>query len=49
MFGSKIILGILIGVFVVPAVALDPIGTFNTFQGVVTKLVELGGVIGGSV
>lgn len=49
MFGSKIILGILIGVFVVPAVAIDPVGTFNTVQGVFTKLIELGGVIGGSV
>ncbi len=49
MFGSKLILGILIGVFVVPAVAVDPVGTFNTVQSVFAKLIELGGVIGGSV
>ncbi len=50
MFGlGKILLGILIGVFVVPAVILDPVATFNTVQGVIEKLSELGGVIGGAV
>lgn len=49
MFGSKIILGILIGVFVIPAVVADPVGTFDTIQNVFGKLAELGGVIGGSV
>ncbi len=49
MFGfGKILLGILIGVFVLPFIFADPLGTFETIQGVIEKLSELGGVIGGS-
>lgn len=49
MFGARILLGILIGVFVIPAVVADPVGTFSTVQGVIEKLSELGGAIGGAV
>jgi len=46
---SKIILGILIGVFVIPVVYADPVGTFDTIQSVVTKITDLVGAIGGVV
>lgn len=50
MFGfGKILLGVLIGVFVLPFIFADPLGTFETIQGVIEKLSELGGAIGGSV
>lgn len=49
MFGSRILLGILIGVFVIPTILADPVGAFETFQGVVEKLSELAGVVGGVV
>ncbi len=49
MFGSRILLGVLIGIFVIPAVIADPTGTFETLQGVVEKLSELAGAIGGVV
>ena len=49
MLGSRILLGILIGVFVVPVIIADPVGTFDTVQSVIGKLSDLAGVIGGSV
>jgi len=50
MFGfGKILLGVLIGIFVIPVVYADPVGTFDTIQSVVTKLSDLVGAIGGVV
>ncbi len=46
---GKTILGILIGVFVIPVIYADPVGTFETIQSVVTKLSDLAGAIGGVV
>ncbi len=46
---GKILLGVLIGIFVIPVVFADPLGTFETVQGIIEKLSELGGAIGGSV
>lgn len=46
---GKILLGVLIGVFVLPVVFADPLGTFETIQSIAEKLSELGGAIGGSV
>jgi hypothetical protein len=50
LFGfSRIFLGILLGVFVIPVIYADPVGTFETIQSVVSKLSELAGAIGGVV
>ncbi len=46
---GKVFLGILLGVFVIPVIYADPVGTFETIQSVVSKLAELAGVIGGVV
>ena len=49
MIGSKFILGILVGFFVIPAVLADPQGTFETAKNVVTKIVEVAGFLGGAM
>jgi len=46
---SRIFLGILLGVFVIPFIYKDPVGTFETIQSVVSKLSDLVGAIGGVV
>lgn len=45
----KFISGILVGFFVIPAVLADPAGTFDVIHGIITKLSELGGAIGGTL
>lgn len=46
---GKIFLGILLGIFVIPVIFADPVGTFDTIQSVVSKLSDLAGAIGGVV
>ena len=47
MFGlGKIAFGILLGLFVIPAVILDPAGTFETASNIISKIIDFGGAIG---
>ncbi len=47
MFGlGKIGFGILIGFFVIPAIILDPIGTFETASNIISKIIDFGGAVG---
>lgn len=45
----KFISGILVGFFAIPAALADPDGTFDIIHGLITKLSELSGVIGGTL
>ena len=49
MIASKFILGILVGFFVIPTVLEDPQEAFETAKNVVTKIVEVAGVLGGAM
>lgn len=49
MFGARILLGVLVGFFVVPAIVADPTGSFNTAKDVITKIIEFGSAVGGFV
>lgn len=47
MFGlGKIGFGVLLGLFVVPAIIADPSGTLETVSDVITKIVDFGGAVG---
>ena len=47
MFGlGKIAFGILLGLFVIPAVIIDPSGTFETASDIIGKIFEFAGAVG---
>jgi len=46
MFGSRIVVGILIGVFIIPVIYADPIGAFETAGDIFSKIFELVGAVG---
>lgn len=47
IFFGKFILGILVGFFVVPAMILDPVATFETAKDIGAKIIEVFSYIGG--
>ncbi len=47
MFFGKFLLGIFVGFFVVPAVLLDPVTTFETAKDIGGKIIEVFSYIGG--
>ncbi|MCP6727065.1 MAG: hypothetical protein KJI69_03515 [Patescibacteria group bacterium] len=47
MIGAKFILGILVGFFVVPAMIIDPVATFETAKEIGGKIFEVFTYIGG--
>lgn len=47
IFFGKFILGILVGFFVVPAMILDPVATFETAKDIGGKIIEVFTYIGG--
>lgn len=46
IFFGKFILGILVGFFVVPAMILDPVATFETAKDIGGKIIEVFSYIG---
>ncbi len=47
IFFGKFVLGILVGFFVVPAMILDPVATFETAKEIGGKIIEVFSYIGG--
>lgn len=47
IFFGKFVLGILVGFFVVPAMIIDPIATFETAKDIGAKIIEVFSYIGG--
>ena len=47
MIFGKFLLGIFVGFFVVPAMLLDPVGTFETAQDIAGKIIEVFSYLGG--
>lgn len=38
--------GVLLGLFVIPAITADPVGTLETVSGIITKIIDFGGAVG---
>ena len=47
MIFGKFVLGVLVGFFVVPAMLLDPVGTFETAKDIGAKIIEVFSYLGG--
>lgn len=47
MIFGKFLLGIAVGVFIIPAMIADPAGTIETAQNIIQKIIEVFGYLSG--